>query len=115
MEGVHSRFAHLYCAFTFTQKVTDESNSCGNVSESQFDTDITLLPTRQGSDDGWSCCNFHVPDSKLSASYILCRHTVATLRLYVYSQLLLLHGQILLVFSWSQVILTEPFNIIRKQ
>ena len=80
--------------------------------DSRFDTDSTLSAS-QGSDDDWSCCNFHLPDSKLSESNVLCRHTVATLRRYVYNQVLLLHGQILLVFSWSLVILPEPFNIIR--
>lgn len=46
-------------------------------------------------------------------SNILCRPTVATSRLYVYNQNLLLPGQILLVFLWSRVILIEPFNTIR--
>ena len=44
---------------------------------------------------------------------ILCRHTAATLKLYVYSLHLLLPGQILLVFSWNLVTLTEHFNTTR--
>ena len=44
---------------------------------------------------------------------ILCRRTAATLKLYVYSLHLLLHGQILLVFSWNLVTITEHFNTTR--
>lgn len=51
--------------------------------------------------------------SNSQKSNILCRHTVAILRPYGYNQHSLLHGRILLVYSWSLGILTELFNIIR--
>lgn len=99
---------------SFSSEVTDLHTSCVELwLKSQFDTDIKLLSSGQGSDDGWSSCNFHVQDSKLSESNVLCRHTVAISRLYAYNQLLLLRGRILLVSFWSLVILTELFNIIR--
>lgn len=44
---------------------------------------------------------------------ILCRHTAATLKLYVFSLHLLSHGQISLVFLWNLVTLTEHFNTTR--
>lgn len=51
---------HLTSSFYFSSKVTDVNNSCVELwLNSQFDTDINLLSTSQGSDDGWSCCNFH--------------------------------------------------------
>lgn len=107
-------YLDLYTVSPFSSKVTDGNNSCIELYwNSQFNTDIKLSSTGQGSDDGWSCCNFHLQDCKLSESNILCRHTVATLRLCKYSQHLLLRGQILLLFLWSLVILTGPFNIIR--
>lgn len=62
---------------------------CGTVSKAQFCTDMKLLSTGQGSVGGWSSCNFHLQDSQLSESNVLCRHIVATLRLYAYNQLLL--------------------------
>lgn len=41
------------------------------------------------------------------------RHTTATLRLFEYNQILRLHGQILLAYSWRLVTLTELFSTTR--
>lgn len=111
--GWKALFPIFFVCVPFSREVTDGVINVWNCLNSQFYTDIKLLSTGQGWDDGWSCCNFHVQDSQLSESNILCRHTVATLRLFAYNQLLLLHGQILLVFLWSLEILIEPYNIIR--
>ncbi|KAG6735922.1 hypothetical protein POTOM_061393 [Populus tomentosa] len=53
-EFIVSMYMFVYCAsLSFPGKVTDHYNSCVELClNSQFDTDIKLLPTGQGSDDG---------------------------------------------------------------